>query len=132
MEGSNRTMKTKTITVREGELLGLVDWDFDFKEFYKDIYNCGTPEQHEKMFQRSLTILKLLEQNPDKYEATTYGGWPRCGWGSILHVGMYDGWPYWKPVPSVCIQSWTGMGEWCTFHNISDIRIKGEEWPLKI
>lgn len=100
-------MKTKTITVREGELLGPIDWNFDFREFYKDIYPaaCNGEKAHENHFQRAMAILRMLEAEPDKYEATTDGGWPRCGWGSIAHVGMYDGWPYWKPTPSVFITS---------------------------
>ncbi len=126
-------MKTKTITVREGELLGPIDWDFDFREFYKDVYPaaCNGEESHENHFQRAMTILRMLEAEPDKYEATTDGGWPRCGWGSIVHIGMYDGWPYWKPMPSVFITSWH-VGDWHGFHNIHDIRVKGEYQPLKI
>ena len=126
-------MKTKTITVREGELLGPIDWSFDFAEFYKPVYPacCNGEELHEKMFQRAMTILRMIEQEPDKYEATTYGGWPRCCWGDILHVGMYDGWPYWKPIPSVFITN-LFAGSWHSFDCITDIRLKGEGWPLKI
>jgi len=124
-------MKTYQVTIRKGELLGPIDWNYDFREHYKGIYNCGTPESHEEMFQRAMTILHMLEDNPDKYEATTYGGWPRCGWGRILHIGMYDGWPYWKPLPSVFITS-IFVGEWHSFDDITDIRLKGEQWPLKI
>ena len=126
-------MKTKTITVREGELLSPIDWDFDFREFFKPIYpaECNGEEAHERHFQRAMTILRMLEKDSDKYEATTYGGWPRCGWGSILHIGMYDGWPYWKPIPSVFISS-IFVGDWHPFYDITDIRLKGEHWPLKI
>ncbi len=126
-------MKTKTVTVREGELLGPIDWNFDFREFYKDIYPaaCNGEKAHEECFQRAMTILRMLEAEPDKYEATTDGGWPRCGWGSIAHIGMYDGWPFWKPMPSVFITSWR-VGDWHSFHNITDIRVKGEYYPLKI
>ena len=127
-------MKTHQVTVREGELLGPIDWNYDFREYYRNTYpaECNGEETHERMFQQAMTILRMLEAEPDKYEATTYGGWPRCGWGEILCIGMYDGWPYWRPVPSICIKSFTGMGEWHSFHNITDIRIKGEYWPLKI
>ena len=122
-------MKTKTITVREGELLGPIDWNFDFKDIYPAI--CNGEESHERMFQRAMTILQMLEKDPDKYEATTDGGWPRCGWGSIVHIGMYDGWPYWKPVPSVFITSMF-VGDWHSFDCITNIRVKGEQRPLKI
>lgn len=49
---------------------------------------------------------------------TTDGGWPRCGWGDVLDVGMYDGWPYWKPVPSVYSRGPLG-GEWHCFSMLS-------------
>jgi len=125
-------MKTKTVTVYEGELLGPIDWGFDFRKHYEGYYNCGTKEQHEEMLRRALAMLKLLERDPEKYEATTYGGWPRCGWGAILSVGMYDGWPWWKPIPSICIASSLGGGEWASFANMTDIRVRGECWPLKV
>lgn len=124
-------MKTYTVTKRVGELLGPIDWNFDFREFYKPLYNCGTPESHERMFQRAMTILRLLEESPDKYEATTDGGWPRCGWGRTIHIGMYDGWPYWRPIPSVFITS-PFDGGWHSFSCITDIRIKDEQFPLKL
>ena len=126
-------MKTRQVTIREGELLGPIDWDFDFREFYKDVYPaaCNGAATHERMFLRAMTILRELDNEHEKYEATVYGGQPRCGWGNIVHIGMYDGWPYWKPIPSVQLSTMFG-GEWHGFHNITDIRLKGEHWPLKI
>lgn len=120
-------MKTRQETVRVGECLGPIDWSFDFEAFYKPFYNCSTPKRHVQMFERALETLHTLEDHPGEYEATTDGGWPRCGWGEVLQVGMYDGWPYWKPVPSVCIRSWTGSGVWSAFTSITDIRRKGDK-----
>lgn len=117
-------MKSKEITVYEGECLGPIDWSFDFEAFYKPFYNCSTPGRHAECLKRALEILHALEAHPGVSEVTTDGGWPRCGWGEVLRVGMYDGWPYWKPVPSVCIASWTGGGVWSAFANITDIRPK--------
>jgi len=126
-------MKTSAVTVREGEYLGPVDWTFDFRESYKGFYNCSTPEDHEEMLQLAVTMLHLLEKEPDKWEATAYGGWPRCCWGRIAHIGMYDGWPYWKPIPSVYLVSpRSGDGDWHSFASITDIRLKGETWPYQI
>ena len=126
-------MKTRQVTVREGELLGPINWNYDFREHYEGVYPacCNGEETHERMFQQAMTILRMLEENPDKYEATVYGGWPRCGWGRVVHIGTYDGWPYWKPVPSVFITN-LFVGDWHAFHDITDIRLKGEQWPLKI
>ena len=40
--------------------------------------------------------------------------------GEVLDVGMYDGWPYWKPVPSVFTRSALGGGEWHCFAMLTD------------
>lgn len=66
---------------------------------------------------------KAVEENPDKYQTTTDGGWPRCGWKDVLEVGMYDGWPYWKLVPSVLMKNWMGAS-WHSFSSITSIRKK--------
>ena len=121
-------MRTYEVTVREGELLGPIDWDYNYAQ---DFDSCPAYNRARSM-QRSLAILRLLEAEPSKYEATTYGGWPRCCWGEILAIGMYDGWPYWRPVPSVMLSSLIGGGEWHSFCSITDIRVKGEHWPLEI
>lgn len=118
-------MKTKQVTVCEGEYLGPVDWSFGFETFFKPYYNCSTPERHAQLLAGALEMLHTLEDRLGEYEATTDGGWPRCGWGEVLATGMYDGWPWWSPVPSVCIHSWTGMGVWSSFASITDIRRKG-------
>ena len=115
-------MKTTTVVKREGEYLGPVDWSFDFEKFCESFYNCSAAQRHVQMLTRALETLHTLEDHLGEYEATTYGGWPRCGWGEVLKVGMYDGWPYWKPVPSVCIRSWIGGGVWSAFSSITDVR----------
>ena len=52
--------------------------------------------------------------------ATTCGGWPRIGYREVLYVGMYDGWPYWRPVPSVLIRGVLGGAEWHAFSMVTD------------
>lgn len=104
-------MKTYTQTVREGEYLGPIDWDYNFEQHIDD------KERLEKQKEK----LKILENNVEKYKATVDGGWPRCGWGTVLKVGMYDGWPYWRPVPSVLISGNYGA-EWHSFSMITSIK----------
>lgn len=112
-------MKTKTVTVREGEYLGPVDWSYDFSQHYTT--NSHPTESMEADLAR---LHELCDGG--EWEATTDGGWPRCGWGRVLQVGMYDGWPFWRPVPSVRIQSWLGA-EWAPFSSVTDIRVVDSE-----
>ena len=104
-------MKFRTEIVREGEYLGPIDWSFDFTQFY-----TVNPE----ILKRGTDMLRELEAGGD-WEATTDGGWPRFGWGQVLQVGMYDGWPFWKPVPSVRTTSVFGS-EWHPWYSITEIR----------
>lgn len=112
-------MKYRTVEERVGELLGPVDWSYDFLSHFGT--RCGGDEQRKAFCDEAIKNLRLLSKNPDQYEATTDGGWPRCGWGKVVEVGMYDGWPYWRPVPSVAIESTFGIA-WHSFSAISSIR----------
>ena len=89
-------MKTVTRTERIGEELGPVDWSH--------------PMIAEVEARRPglIAMLREAEKNPAAFEATTDGGWPRVGWGKVLSVVMYDGWPYWKPTPTVVSLNWAG------------------------
>lgn len=109
-------MKTKTVTVREGEYLGPVDWSYDFSQHDWKHSGGTNPEKVE----RCVEMLRRLGSDM-QFEATTDGGWPRFGWGEVLEVGMYDGWPYWKPVPSVLIAGTLGA-TWHSFMSITDVR----------
>ena len=111
-------MRTYTETKREGELLGPVDWSYDFRSHYN--INNGNPLAQETYCAEAVERLKQLT-NGEKWEATTDGGWPRCGWGEVVAVVMYDGWPYWRPVPSVGIYGIYGV-EWSSFSNVTSIR----------
>lgn len=107
-------MKYRTVTERVGEYLGPIDWSFDFD---KD----NTVGRSEKWTAELKENLRLLEADPDAYEATTDGGSPKFGWGEVLQVGMYDGWPYWRPHPSVLLASWAGAS-WHSYSAICAIR----------
>jgi hypothetical protein len=113
------TMKTRTVTERVGEYLGPVDWTYDFRQHF-DSY-CTDDAGRQAACERAVATLKELELHPELYEVTTYGGWPRCGWGRIVWIGMYDGWPYWKPVPTVAYSTFLGVETAC-FNNITSVR----------
>ena len=113
-------MRTETRTVHIGELLGPVDWSYDFTSHDWNHGGATNPEHVADCVER----LRRLDEGigrGETWEATTDGGIPRVGWGRVAHIGMYDGWPYWRPVPSVYITSWMG-GEWSSFCSLSEIR----------
>lgn len=49
--------------------------------------------------------------------------------GRVLDVGMYDGWPFWSPVPSVLTDGPLGVGDWHPFYDVSAVQKQGtKEW----
>jgi hypothetical protein len=124
-------MKTSTITVREGERTGDIDWSFDFRSFFD---NMGTTEpRKDAACEASKAMLRRIEEDfkaGREVTATTDGGWPRFGWHRVIDVGMYDGWPYWKPVPSVCLLGPLGA-EWHSFWSLTESQHKSDETVSK-
>lgn len=111
-------MRLVTVTRRVGEYLGPVDWSYDFRSHFNNV--CSPDPVRDEICKKHVDNLRLLCSG-GRWEATTYGGWPRCGWGEVLQVGMYDGWPYWKPTPSALLSTTLGS-EWASFCSITDIR----------
>lgn len=112
-------MKTVTRTEQVGEHLGPIDWTYDFAAHgWTESHGGINPALIPAMIER----LKQLEHG--EWQATTDGGWPRCGWGKVIAVGMYDGWPHWKPTPSVLICSPLGSS-WHPWYSVTDIRPGG-------
>ncbi len=88
-------MKTyeKMVTIREGEWFP-VDESFDYMG--SDVYPCNPEIRQEKWG----NFLRCCRE-PDQYLLSIdYWFKPR----RILRIGMYDGWPYWSPYPSVLIE----------------------------
>ena len=115
-------MKTRQVIERIGENLGPIDWSYDFLRHF-DGY-CGPDTEKAKRCEQRKEWLRQAEASLSggpRMEMTTYGGWPRCGWGIVIDVGMYDGWPYWKPTPSILITGPLGP-EWHCFAMYSDAR----------
>ncbi len=110
-------MKTVTVTKRIGEYFGPIDWAYDFRQHFNNY--CGSDAQRDKYCADAVDKLRRLTSGGE-WMATTDGGWPRFGWGKVLEVGMYDGWPWWRPVPSVCIDGPLG-GEWHGFYSVTGI-----------
>ena len=106
-------MRTRQVTERIGEYLGPVAWDYDFWSHDWDHDGSVNPECVERGVRNLVRIAAEPEQ---KWDACIVG----C-WQPIEHVGMYDGWPYWRPVPSICTRSWLGP-EWHSFSYASSVR----------
>lgn len=112
-------MRTETVTRRFGEKVGEIDWAYDFMRHFA----CTQPNRREESCEKAKAVLKQIE---DRFKAglctfsTTYGGWPRIGFHEVVDVGMYDGWPYWYPVPSVYVRGVLGC-EWQHFNSITSI-----------
>ena len=114
-------MKYHTVTVREGEKVGPIDWAYNFGGH---AWGPGRGGANPELVAANTELLRTLEESlasGERWEATTDGGWPRVGWKRVLDVGMYDGWPYWRPVPSVRIAGTLGP-EWHSFTSITEAR----------
>ncbi len=110
-------MKAYTVTKYEGELLGPVDWSYNFRSHFDGC--CSDDAARQRCCEEAVARLRSLCDGGE-WQATTDGGWPRCGWGRVVATGMYDGWPYWRPVPSVAISGTLGV-EWHSFASITSI-----------
>ncbi len=113
-------MKTRTVVERVGELLGPVDWSYDFRSHFNN--HCCSDELRDAECAKSVEMLRQLASG---------GAWDvwiahSSYFVPMLEVGMYDGWPYWKPVPSVATSTWLG-GEWHSFSCVQAIRRREAE-----
>lgn len=106
-------MKTRTVTVREGEYLGPVDWDYDFRQHFNN-YCCNDGAKDE-LSRKAVEKFRMLEVGDSVDEG--YG--PR----EVLEIGMYDGWPWWRPVPHY-LRNGTLGPEWHPFYSIQEVRKK--------
>lgn len=72
-------MRTRTITVHEGEDMGPVDWSHPTAKDMPPIW-------------------REAEQHPDGFMLCENGSFTAR---EIFKICMYDGWPYWKPTPAI-------------------------------
>ncbi len=113
-------MKTRMVEVREGEMLGPIDWSFDFRPSF-DSY-CMSKENQDKLCLERIAMFHRIEdafKAGKKVLVYTHSDFGK----QVLDMGMYDGWPYWKPVPSVFYASPLGGGEWSSLSSVSNYSI---------
>lgn len=84
-------MRTETITVRVGEDCGPIDWSHDLAKDRPQTWRDA-------------------EASPVDF---TYGDYER----PIIRVCMYDGWPYWRPMPAISYLGPLNCVEWAFFNS---------------
>lgn len=95
-------MKVRTVEIREGELLGPVDPNYDYRQ------HCGVTRPVD--VEKAWAIIKTLKVG-DRVRVS-HSDMPK----EVIAVGMYDGWPYWTPTPAFRVACPVfGAGDWHTF-----------------
>jgi hypothetical protein len=94
-------MKLKTVTVREGEECGPIDWSHEWAKTKPGEW-------------------KEAEIDPAKF---LFKG------REIITICMYDGWPYWKPSPAIAFIGPLNCLEWTFFNSygVNDHSIRRSE-----
>lgn len=112
-------MKTRIITVNEGEWLGPVDPNYDWKSLCWD-RDKGKGGVNPLCVEEGHKI--ILEIN--KTYISREKGWKYspCFLSSrkIVNVGMYNGWPFWKPTPAIGYIGPLGRIEVAFFYNLCE------------
>jgi hypothetical protein len=107
-------MKTYTVIKREGELLGPIDWSYDFESHSWNNGGCTNPKRIEQAVKDLWEIECALKAKKTVFVRM-------FGWSyKVLAIGMYDGWPYWRPVPSIGTRTTLGI-EWHSFDSIGGL-----------
>ena len=109
MEGEE-TMRAKQVTQYEGELLGPIDWSHNFSDWF-DSWCVSETTRRDMLFEQ-IELLWQIERahlKGERIEVLT--GFGSDYWYPLLGIGMYDGWPWWKPMPSICVYRVLGA-EW--------------------
>lgn len=104
-------MKTRLVEERIGEYLGPIDWSYNFTQHN---WGSGHGGINPDIVTPAMAMLKQLEQ-PGRWQVMMYQNYDE-----VLCVGMYDGWPFWRPVPSVQTRTWLGP-EWHPFYSIQAV-----------
>ena len=95
---------------RHGEITDAIDWSFDFSTGFAGY--CASQERKDEMRDRCVAFLKTLKRG---HRFITSGQFER----TAVDVGMYDGWPYWKPTPAVSYVGPLGSIEYAFYNDVS-------------
>jgi hypothetical protein len=100
-----------------------IDWDnYPFEDpLYRTSRYC-TDEQYQAHINQLKKYLAMCEQYKfDRIFASDYGGVPRI-WKEVVGVGMASIWPYWKPRPTIIVDSLIGSVEYIDWTDITDVK----------
>ena len=113
-------MRSYQVTHREGENMGPIDWNYDFWSHFGCM--CSSDDRKREVMEQEIRNLFIVERlfRKGKLLQVRRGDY----WHVLLDVGMYDGWPYWKPVPAICTDTPIGGCEWHQFPCV-------DEWKEK-
>lgn len=116
-------MKTYQVTKHEGELLGPVDLRYDYR---KHDWGKGNGGINPRCSQEGWELIQKVKIGD--YVRLAHSDYLK----RVISVGMYDGWPLWKPTPAVYVDGNLG-GEWRFFYDIREHHPKQSnsesEWP---
>lgn len=111
-------MKTYMVQQQEGERMGDLDYSYNFLQHYA---NYGSTEEWKKeRCEKTVEMLKEVEKllKEGKKIMVDMSGYRK----ELFDVGMYDGWPYWKPTPALLVKgNWSA--EWEFFYNLQGFEI---------
>lgn len=107
-------MITRTYTERIGEYLGPIDWDYDFAQHDWHGSRGGV---NPEITAASRLLLKKLETDLNQNRECKV--WIYGIRHQVIKVGMYDGFPFWKPTPSICVDTHSGV-EWHPWYKASE------------
>lgn len=110
-------MITRMVEERIGEWLGPVDWSYDFTKHDWTGRNGG---RNPACSSEGVAVLRKMAASPE--------GWTICPSGftsfRVVHVGMYDGWPFWEPTPAIGYIGPLGGVEVKFFYSLSEHEVR--------
>ena len=105
-------METRTIVERIPEWFDL-DEAFDYSA-RSDLQSC-----HPDVLREGWETIRKMARSPEEW-------WFRpSGFSSfrVVQVGMYDGWPYWRPTPAIGYVGPLGRVEVAFFYNVREHKV---------
>lgn len=96
---------------------GPIDLEHNFRASFENM--CCGEDRKSAACSRALRLILEIEtalESGKGIDANVSGYWRE-----VYSVAMYDGWPYWKPMPAVCVSGTLGP-EYHFFYDLLDVR----------